>query len=134
MAPSYKLIYFDGRGRAEAARLIFAQAGVNYEDSRVTHDSWPAMKSTIPLGQLPALQVDGKVLGQSKAICRYLAKQFKLTGKDDWEAALVDAYVDCVDDVTSNLRPWFMEKDADKKKALWEKIFRRQFKTIFGPC
>ncbi len=38
------LTSFDVRGRAEVARLILAQAGVDYEDNRVTEDSWKAFK------------------------------------------------------------------------------------------
>jgi len=41
---SYKLTYFNGRGRAELSRLIFAQAGVQYEDVRVEHSDWPQLK------------------------------------------------------------------------------------------
>ena len=41
---SYKLMYFPGRGRAEIIRLIFAQAGVQYEDVRVDHAQWPQLK------------------------------------------------------------------------------------------
>lgn len=37
--PSYKLTYFNGRGRAELARLIFAAAGVPFEDERIS--DWP---------------------------------------------------------------------------------------------
>lgn len=44
--PSYKLVYFDGRGRAELARLLFVAAGQKYEDKRVTPEEWPAMKSS----------------------------------------------------------------------------------------
>ena len=40
--PSYKLTYFDARGRAEISRLIFAAAGVEYTDERVK--DWPAGK------------------------------------------------------------------------------------------
>jgi len=42
--PTYKLVYFDAMGRAELARLIFAEAGVEYEDKRVPGDQWPAYK------------------------------------------------------------------------------------------
>ena len=40
----YKLTYFNGRGRAEVARIMFAIADVEYEDVRVSFDDWPAMK------------------------------------------------------------------------------------------
>ena len=39
-----KLIYFNGRGRGEPARLILAQAGVEYEDERIEFEDWPAFK------------------------------------------------------------------------------------------
>ena len=39
-----KLIYFNARGRAELSRLILAQAGVEFEDLRITKEEWPAMK------------------------------------------------------------------------------------------
>ena len=35
MAPSYKLSSFRLRAQAEPARLIFAYAGVDYEDIRI---------------------------------------------------------------------------------------------------
>lgn len=33
--PQYKLTYFDGRARAEVARLLFAIAGVDFQDNRI---------------------------------------------------------------------------------------------------
>jgi hypothetical protein len=44
MAPSYKLIYFNARGKAELIRFIFAYAGVDYEDERISQDKWPELK------------------------------------------------------------------------------------------
>lgn len=43
--PSYKLKYFNAKGRAEVVRLIFAQAGVKYEDVRIDLADWPSHKS-----------------------------------------------------------------------------------------
>ena len=37
---TYKLTYFDIRGKAEIIRLIFAQTGVKYEDIRVGQNEW----------------------------------------------------------------------------------------------
>lgn len=42
--PTYKLMYFDARGRAEVARLLFAQAGVEYEDCRLSGEEFGAIK------------------------------------------------------------------------------------------
>ena len=37
---SYKLYYFDARGRGEPIRIILAQAGVKYEDIRFSKEDW----------------------------------------------------------------------------------------------
>jgi glutathione S-transferase len=39
----YTLHYFNGRGRAEISRLIFAAAGVSFNDHRI--EDWPKHKS-----------------------------------------------------------------------------------------
>jgi glutathione S-transferase len=53
----YSLHYFNGRGRAEAIRLIFVQAGQKFEDIRHSSDEWAKMKSQMPLGQIPVLGI-----------------------------------------------------------------------------
>ena len=59
----------------------------------------------MPFGQVPVLEVDGKVINQSTSICRYLAKQFGLAGADDWENLEIDATVDTIHDLrTSELK------------------------------
>ena len=40
----YKLMYFDVMGRAELARMCFAQAGVEFTDDRFSFEEWPAKK------------------------------------------------------------------------------------------
>ncbi|KAI6229095.1 Glutathione S-transferase [Aphelenchoides fujianensis] len=89
--PTYKLHYFESRGLAETARMIFAHAGVDYEDVRHEHGNFK--KADFPFGKLPVLEVDGKKLPESMALTRYLAKQHGLAGKNDWESAEIDAIV-----------------------------------------
>lgn len=53
----------------------------------------------IPFGQLPLLEVKGKKINQSTAICRYLAKEVGLAGKDEFEDLEIDSIVDTIADV-----------------------------------
>jgi len=54
--PTYKLYYLNGRGRAEQIRLVFAQAGVPYEDIRLAGEKWAEFKPKTPY--MPVLEVD----------------------------------------------------------------------------
>lgn len=56
----------------------------------------------MPFGQVPILEIDGKVIHQSMAITRYLAKLVKLVGKDDMEALEIDSVVDTVNDLRAS--------------------------------
>ena len=46
--PTYKLTYFDVRGYAEPARILFHLAGVPFEDKRITHGdgTWEKLKDS----------------------------------------------------------------------------------------
>ncbi|OQV15657.1 putative Glutathione S-transferase 1 [Hypsibius exemplaris] len=121
---TYKLIYFDARGVAEATRFIFAYAKVPFEDFRVPREDWPSLKEETPFGQLPVLEVDGKQIGQSAAFTRLLAKRFNLAGKDDIEQALVDAIVDFQKDIQAAMAIWWREEDKEKQTKLRDKFFR----------
>ncbi len=71
-----------------------------------------------PFGQLPVLEVDGVIMGQSMTIARYLAKKFGLAGATDMEHALADMYVDSVSDLFTAYIPIFYESDAAKKAQM----------------
>ena len=113
-----KLIYFNLMGRAETARLILAQAGVSYEDKRIKKEEWPALMASLPMGQLPVLEVDGKTIGQSMAIARYCAKRFGLAGKDELEGALADQAVDQVSDFLDEVIKVMKEPEEAKKAEM----------------
>eukprot|EP00118_Oscarella_pearsei_P017206 m.169640 g.169640 ORF g.169640 m.169640 type:complete len:113 (+) comp39007_c0_seq3:23-361(+) len=89
--PAYKLTYFDSRGRAEIIRLIFAQGGIDFEDIRFDYGSenWTKLKPSTPFGQLPILEIDGKVLAQTIAIAVYAAEVTGLHGETPLEKAQV---------------------------------------------
>ncbi|CAF0860514.1 unnamed protein product [Rotaria sp. Silwood1] len=113
---TYKLYYFNTRGRAEIARLIFAAAGQQYDDIRYERSEWPSHKAEMPLGQIPVLEFNGVKLPQSIAIARFLAKQFHLAGKDNLEEAKVDAVVDTVGDLAIKYMSFRREEDTIKKQ------------------
>lgn len=65
-------------------------------------------------GSVPLLYVDGKAaIAQSRAIERYLAKQFNLAGKSDVEAAQVDMWTEHVRDVQDKYQKAKASKDAE---------------------
>jgi len=116
---SYKLIYFNVKGFAEPSRFIFALAGAAYDDFRYPIEFRKGTKPDFPefdkdtaagkfnhtLMQIPVLEVDGKLsFGQSKAIERYLARQFGFWGQDEAEGAQVDAICEHIREVQDAYR------------------------------
>ena len=121
--PTYKLIYFDARARAELSRFIFAHAGVKYEDKRISYQTeWPEYKPNTPFGVLPVLEVDGKQLGGSMIIARYLAEQYGLAGSNEFENAQIACIVDAVTDLFEAIVKPFFEKDETRKQELVKKL------------
>ena len=120
--PTYKLYYFNGRGRAELARFIFVQAGVQYEDVRIEGAKWPELKPTMPFGQMPVLEVDGTRIANSIVIARYLAEEFGLAGSNSFENSLLAGIVEAVNDYLAEGVKIHFEKN-EEKKAEMEKTY-----------
>jgi len=128
---SYKLIYFNIKGRAEPIRLILAFANVTFEDFGIEISEWPAWKSSkfekqgrmkfiqynhrvwnyfileFPWGQVPVLEVtnggETEVLTQTNAICRFLSRRFNINGENAFEEAKCDELVDAINDYTKGV-------------------------------
>lgn len=47
MAATFKLTYFNMKGRGELIRLTFAVAGVPFEDNRLNPSDWPKLKASM---------------------------------------------------------------------------------------
>jgi len=123
MPEKYKLTYFNFIGRGEASRMVFALAGVEYEDCRVPWpgDEWKTVQPKTPFGRLPILEINGKVFCQSAAITRYLANKFGFAGKTNLDKLQADMIVDCIVDLTNPLSLIFTEQDENRKKEMWQK-------------
>lgn len=130
--PSYKLIYFNGRGRAEPIRYIFAQAGENYEDVRISGEEFGKMKPTLPTGSLPVLEEDGKQLSGSSDIARYLGEKFSLAGANAWDNAQLGSIVDVINDLYACIIPVFFGKDDQSKAEAKKKLVEESIPKYFG--
>ena len=144
----YKLIYFNVSGRGEFIRLIFHYAQVAFEDLRIDRSEWPTYKPSkfyilphqnhrfqlicleidMPFEHVPALEVDGQLLGQSFTIGRYLAREFGLTGKNRWQEAQADMFVDNINDLLKSANAANWEKDEAKQKELFDKLHQDTLK------
>lgn len=122
--PTYKLIYFNARGRAEHIRYIFAYAGIDYIDERIPKERWPELKKSMPYGMLPVLEIDGKPIAQSNAVARYLARKHDLTGRDEWESMLCDVLVDTLGDLKQSISHYRTEEDLFKKEEKKAKLLK----------
>ena len=121
--PTYKLHYFDGRGRAEVSRLILTAAAQKYEDIRYSEDDWPKHKPHMLLSQVPVLEYEGILLAQSMSIARFLARQFNLAGKDNLEQAQVEVVADTATDLLNNVGPIIWYQEEPEKTAALKQFF-----------
>ena len=105
MADTYKLTYFAGKGLAEPTRIMFALAGVAFEDERFPyhvdaadaaskHPEFTAVQQTgaftVSMHSLPVLTFNGVQIGQSKAVERFVAARLGFAGADEVERAQID--------------------------------------------
>ncbi|POM58089.1 Glutathione S-transferase [Phytophthora palmivora] len=121
--PSIKLTYFNIAGRAETSRLAFYVGGVPFEDKRLSRDEFIALKGSLPLGQVPVLEVDGQVLTQTSAILRYAGRLGGLYPTNSPFAALkVDEVLHALSELGDQIIPSFQESNPEKKKAMREEL------------
>ena len=80
--------YFHLRARGEAAKLMLEYSNVPYELNTVSFPEWgggvKASGKVALFGQLPSITTpSGKLMSQSGAIVRYIARVCKLVPSDD---------------------------------------------------
>ena len=71
---------------------------VPFEDVILTGDAWSSLKRETPWGQVPVLEVDGKMLAQSRTIMAYVGRVTGLHPEDPFAAAKVDEFCDTVEE------------------------------------
>ena len=128
--------------RAEVLRVSLYISGIPFEDVRISREEFINMIKTgflpngkkVPFHQLPVIEVDGKIIGQTGAIARYCGKVSNLYSEDILEAAKIDQIIDAATDITNLVSPTIREKNEQKKiedrKILTNKLLPRWFKYL----
>ncbi|ESO13221.1 hypothetical protein HELRODRAFT_159857 [Helobdella robusta] len=126
----YKLVYFNGRGRAETTRLLFALSEIEYEDVRISIEQWPALKPKTFAGYLPFLEVDGQVLVESMAIARFVAREGNLAGACSFEQAQIDSILDILTNVFEKGVQMVIYAEPDDKAKLRRELVEKTFPYV----
>lgn len=131
--PSYKLYYFNQMGRGELIRWILLQAGLPYEDIRLTDQEWAEFKPKTPYGKIPVLEVDdGKLLAGSGPIARYLAEEHGLAGSNAFENAELAGLNDLIEDVQMKMVLMFFEKDEKRQAEMKQTLQEKELPEFLG--
>ncbi|XP_050549167.1 glutathione S-transferase-like [Daktulosphaira vitifoliae] len=120
----YKVTYFNVTALAEPIRFLLSYLNEDFEDNRFERELWPTLKPNMPFGKVPIVEIDGKVLNQSTAITRYLAKKAGLAGKDDWESLLIDISVDNIHDLRQALASYSYDPDEESKQKKYDPLIK----------
>ena len=122
MKHKLELVYFKMRALAEAPRLLFHYAGLEYEDI-MSWDyygkEWSEVKSKVPFRQLPMLVVDQKhEICQSIAILTFVEKIAGINISDSIQNAKANAVMQSAQELFMPLNPTinFSVGDRFKKK------------------
>ena len=128
--------------RAEVLRVSLFIKDVPFEDVRISREEFVNLIKTgylpngkkAPFHQLPVIEVDNEIIGQTGAIARYCGKISNLYSDDNIKAAKIDQIIDAATDITNIVSPTIREKDEQKKiedrKILVKKLLPRWFRYL----
>ena len=128
--------------RAEVLRVSLFISNIPFEDARISREEFINMIKTgylpngkkVPFHQLPVIEVDGEIIGQTGAIARYCGKISNLYSNDNINAAKIDQIIDAATDITNLVSPTIREKDEQKKiedrLLLKNKLLPRWFRYL----
>ena len=128
--------------RAEVLRVSLFIKDIPFEDIRISREEFVHLIKTgflpngkrSPFHQLPVIEVDNEIIGQTGAIARYCGKVSNLYADDMLKAAKIDQIIDAATDITNVVSPTIKEKDPEKKmedrKVLVNKLLPRWFRYL----
>ena len=126
--------------RAEVLRISLFFGNIPFEDIRISREEFREVILTgklygrieIPFNQLPVLEIDGKIIGQTGAIARFCGKLSNLYPKDNILSAKVDQIIDTATDITNLVSPTIKEKNDIKKKEMRERLTNKLLPRWFN--
>ncbi|KAF9791768.1 hypothetical protein SFRURICE_020167 [Spodoptera frugiperda] len=86
----------------------------------------------LPFGQFPLYEEGDRMLTQSLAIAKYVARGTDLIPSDPWTQAVLDAAVYTIYDYWSRVLAFIKEKDPEKKKALKSELLTETVDFFFS--
>ena len=128
--------------RAEVLRVSLFIKDIPFEDIRISREEFVHLIKTgflpngkrSPFHQLPVIEVDNEIIGQTGAIARYCGKVSNLYADDMLKAAKIDQIIDAATDITNKVSPTIKEKNLEKKmedrKVLVNKLLPMWFRYL----
>ena len=119
--------------RAEVLRVSLFMGNIPFEDVHISREEFREViltgklrnGMTVPFHQLPVLEIDGKIIGQTGGIARFCGKLSNLYPENNLLAAQVDQIIDTATDITNLISPTVGEKDEKIKKNMRERLTRK---------
>lgn len=143
-----KVFYFDMYGRAEVLRMTLAASGIAFDDVRfdcsaftaphwtgnASGAQWAAMKSSVPFGQLPLLELNNGAIriAQSRACERFVAAANGLLGASAWEAAQIESVCEFLRDIYERWVLLFAVPRGEQAAARAKFVAASDFSPLFG--
>ena len=125
-----KLYYFNMPGRAESIRQALTIGGIPFEDVRLAGPEFGEKKAAgfFKFGQVPAIEIDGKVYGQSLAILSWVGRQAKLVPTDSIQLLRVEELLNFHQDFTAAIIPIWFNKNEEEKKTQAQDFYQTKGK------
>ena len=131
-----KLTYFDFNfWRVDILRLSLAFSNIPYEFKRIKRQDWKEKKDQFPFGQLPVMEVNGKVFSHTHTLARFCAKKASLYEQDEFKILIVDQVLDWANEITNQIAPSIRaamrDKNFEKSRKLREEFINNNLNIWF---
>lgn len=126
-----KLTYFDfDGGRAEAARIALFSGNIDFEDDRISFQTFVKNYKSYPYKAVPVLTIDGEIISQSVAITQYAGRLSGYYPEDPIEQLRCDEILNVIENATQIFGPSVKSKDPEQIKVMREELLNGYLKNF----